>query len=106
MAAVTRRGRAWPFPPRLLAVFAPLEVNLGRGVAEDAAIREVVARQEAIGLLAVTDGEFRRDWWHLDFLAQLDGVTLQHNEGPKFKVAGQEQPLIATVTGRVDDTAR
>jgi methionine synthase II (cobalamin-independent) len=24
----------------------------------------------------VTDGEFRRDYWHLDFLRQLDGVTL------------------------------
>ena len=68
---------------------------------EDAAIRVAVARQEAIGLQGITDGEFRRDWWHLDFLAQLDGVTLQDNEGPKFKIAGQEQPPIATVTGRV-----
>ena len=68
---------------------------------EDAAIRVAVARQEAIGLQGITDGEFRRDWWHLDFLAQLDGVTLQDNEGPKFRIAGQEQPPIATVTGRV-----
>ncbi|MCA0242989.1 MAG: 5-methyltetrahydropteroyltriglutamate--homocysteine S-methyltransferase [Proteobacteria bacterium] len=69
--------------------------------AEDAAITEAVRRQEAVGLQGITDGEFRRDWWHLDFLAQLDGVTLQDNEGPKFKIAGQEQPPIATVTGRV-----
>ena len=70
--------------------------------AEDAAIAEVVKKQESIGLKAVTDGEFRRDWWHLDFLAQLDGVTLTANEGEKFKVAGQsEQPPIASVTGRV-----
>jgi 5-methyltetrahydropteroyltriglutamate--homocysteine methyltransferase len=69
--------------------------------AEDDAVREAVRRQEAIGLQAVTDGEFRRDWWHLDFLAQLDGVTLKHNAGEKFKVAGQEQPPIATVTGRI-----
>jgi 5-methyltetrahydropteroyltriglutamate--homocysteine methyltransferase len=69
---------------------------------EDEAIREVVARQAEAGLVAVTDGEFRRDWWHLDFLAQLDGVTLQTNEGPKFRIEGQsEQPPIATVTGRV-----
>jgi len=69
---------------------------------EDAAIREVVRQQEAIGLQAVTDGEFRRDWWHLDFLGQLDGVTLVRNEGEKFKVAGQgEQPPIASVTGKV-----
>lgn len=70
--------------------------------AEDRAIAEVVQRQQAIGLRAVTDGEFRRDWWHLDFLAQLDGVTLKANEGEKFKVAGQgEQPPIASVTGRI-----
>jgi 5-methyltetrahydropteroyltriglutamate--homocysteine methyltransferase len=69
---------------------------------EDRAIREAVARQQAAGLQSITDGEFRRDWWHLDFLSQLDGVTLQDNAGPKFKFAGQaEQPPIATVTGRV-----
>ncbi len=41
---------------------------------EDRLIRDVVARQEAVGLQAVTDGEFRRSWWHFDFLAGLDGV--------------------------------
>jgi 5-methyltetrahydropteroyltriglutamate--homocysteine methyltransferase len=70
--------------------------------AEDDAVRDAVRRQEAAGLQGVTDGEFRRDWWHLDFLSQLDGVELQSNEGPKFKFAGQsEQPPIATVTARV-----
>ena len=49
---------------------------------------------------AVTDGEFRRDWWHLDFLAQLDGVTRSDNPGPKFG-GTEEQPPIATVTGKV-----
>ncbi len=69
---------------------------------EDRAIVEAVRRQEAAGLHSITDGEFRRDWWHLDFLAQLDGVRLRHNAGPKFKFTGQaEQPPIATVTGRV-----
>jgi 5-methyltetrahydropteroyltriglutamate--homocysteine methyltransferase len=69
---------------------------------EDRAVDEVVRRQEGIGLRSVTDGEFRRDWWHLDFLARLDGVTLQENPGPKFKIAGQsEQPPIPVVTGRI-----
>ena len=69
---------------------------------EDKAVREAVARQESIGLKAVTDGEFRRDWWHLDFLGQLDGVTLSDNSGEKFRFAGQsEQPPIASVTGKV-----
>ena len=44
---------------------------------EDAAIRGIVARQESIGLQAITDGELRRDFWHLDFMKQLDGVTLE-----------------------------
>jgi 5-methyltetrahydropteroyltriglutamate--homocysteine methyltransferase len=64
------------------------------------AIREVVARQEAIGLQGVTDGEFSRDWWHLDFLAQLDCVTLKENPGPKFG-GTEEQPPIPTVTGKL-----
>ena len=43
---------------------------------EDAEIARLVARQEAVGLKGVTDGEFRRSWWHYDFLAGLDGVEL------------------------------
>ncbi|MDH4190620.1 MAG: 5-methyltetrahydropteroyltriglutamate--homocysteine S-methyltransferase [Betaproteobacteria bacterium] len=68
--------------------------------AEDQAIRAVVGRQEAIGIQSITDGEFRRDWWHLDFLAQFSGVTLKENSGPKFG-ARHEQPPIATVTGKI-----
>ena len=64
------------------------------------AIREVVARQEAIGLQSITDGEFSRQWWHLDFLAQLEGVTLRENPGPKFG-GTEEQPPIPTVTGKL-----
>jgi 5-methyltetrahydropteroyltriglutamate--homocysteine methyltransferase len=64
------------------------------------AIRAVVAKQEAIGLEAITDGEFSRDWWHLDFLAQLEGVTLANNPGPKFD-GTVEQPPVPNVTGKV-----
>jgi 5-methyltetrahydropteroyltriglutamate--homocysteine methyltransferase len=59
-----------------------------------------VARQEAIGLQSITDGEFSRQWWHLDFLSQLDGVTLRENPGPKFG-GTEEQPPIPIVTGKV-----
>jgi 5-methyltetrahydropteroyltriglutamate--homocysteine methyltransferase len=41
---------------------------------EDREIERVVKRQEEIGLKAVTDGEFRRSWWHLDFLWGLVGA--------------------------------
>jgi 5-methyltetrahydropteroyltriglutamate--homocysteine methyltransferase len=63
-------------------------------------IREVVARQEAIGLESVTDGEFSRQWWHLDFLSQLAGVTVTQNPGPKF-AGTEEQPPIPKVTGKL-----
>jgi 5-methyltetrahydropteroyltriglutamate--homocysteine methyltransferase len=70
--------------------------------AEDGAIADAVRRQRDVGLQSITDGEFRRDWWHLDFLGQLDGVTLRSPDDPKFRFAGQtEQPPLATVTGRV-----
>jgi 5-methyltetrahydropteroyltriglutamate--homocysteine methyltransferase len=42
---------------------------------EDDAIREVVRKQEEVGLRAATDGEFRRASWHMDFIYQLDGIT-------------------------------
>jgi 5-methyltetrahydropteroyltriglutamate--homocysteine methyltransferase len=63
-------------------------------------IRKVVAKQEAIGLQSTTDGEFSRKWWHLDFLSQLEGVTLAQNPGPKFG-GTEEQPPIPKVTGKL-----
>ena len=62
--------------------------------AEDDAIRAAVARQESVGLAAVTDGEFRRDYWYIDFLRQLQGVEIKQMAGPKF-VGTEEQPPIA-----------
>ena len=41
---------------------------------EDREIERVIKRQEDVGLEAITDGEFRRSWWHLDFLWGLDGA--------------------------------
>jgi 5-methyltetrahydropteroyltriglutamate--homocysteine methyltransferase len=40
---------------------------------EDREIERIIKRQEEAGLKSVTDGEFRRSWWHLDFLWALDG---------------------------------
>jgi 5-methyltetrahydropteroyltriglutamate--homocysteine methyltransferase len=47
---------------------------------EDAAIREVVRMQEAVGLQTVTDGEFRRTAWHMDFIYRLAGVSRTTDE--------------------------
>jgi 5-methyltetrahydropteroyltriglutamate--homocysteine methyltransferase len=43
-------------------------------VVEDREIERLIQKQEEVGLQSVTDGEFRRSWWHLDFLWGLDGV--------------------------------
>src|SRR5580658_334151 len=44
--------------------------------AEDAAIRDVVALQEELGLHSITDGEFRRTYFHIDFLERFEGVAV------------------------------
>ncbi len=66
-------------PPALLAArerFAAGELDAeGLRAEEDAAIRDVVAMQEEIGLQSATDGEFRRTSWHMDFIYQLGGIA-------------------------------
>ncbi len=42
---------------------------------EDGAIAAIVRKQEDVGLRSATDGEFRRESWHMDFIYQLDGIT-------------------------------
>jgi len=72
---------------------------------EDAAIRDVVRLQEDVGLEGVTDGEFRRGSWHMDFLYQIGGVTrvqdtLQvkfHNDQGDIEFT----PAALKVTGRL-----
>ena len=41
---------------------------------EDREIENIIGRQETAGLQSISDGEFRRSWWHLDFLWGLDGI--------------------------------
>jgi len=45
-------------------------------IIEDREIAALVEKEEAAGLMVATDGEFRRAWWHYDFLGALDGVEL------------------------------
>ncbi len=47
---------------------------------EDECIRELVAKQEQVGLKGITDGEFRRTFFHVDFLEQMDGVTVTYGD--------------------------
>jgi 5-methyltetrahydropteroyltriglutamate--homocysteine methyltransferase len=70
---------------------------------EDRQIRDVVKLQEDLGLRSITDGEFRRDWWHIDFLHGFDGVELGQSDiygDAKFK-GTHEQPPTMMVTGKL-----
>jgi 5-methyltetrahydropteroyltriglutamate--homocysteine methyltransferase len=70
---------------------------------EDQHIREVVKKQEAVGLRSITDGEFRRAFFHLDFLEQLEGVTVTGSiaaSSDAHEKVGFTPPRL-TVTGKL-----
>jgi 5-methyltetrahydropteroyltriglutamate--homocysteine methyltransferase len=58
--------------------------------AEDAAIRDAVRLQEDVGLQGVTDGEYRRTFFHIDFLEQLDGVAVHGGISMRFHGAKKD----------------
>jgi 5-methyltetrahydropteroyltriglutamate--homocysteine methyltransferase len=68
--------------------------------AENLAITEAVQKQASVGLKSITDGEMRRDWWHLDFLAGFDGIDLRESQAMNFK-AEDEIPPTAYVSGKI-----
>jgi 5-methyltetrahydropteroyltriglutamate--homocysteine methyltransferase len=71
---------------------------------EDVAIREVVAMQESIGLLAVTDGEFRRGLWHMDFIRDFANVEQTPGMNVRFHSEDGDidwAPPGVRVTGRL-----
>jgi 5-methyltetrahydropteroyltriglutamate--homocysteine methyltransferase len=55
---------------------------------EDACIRDLVRRQEEIGFQIVTDGEFRRENWWIDFIRDIGGVEIKQGTGASFTKAG------------------
>jgi len=71
---------------------------------EDGAIRDIVRFQEDLGLRGITDGEFRRTYFHIDFLTQLDGVETKGGIAISFHSnAGNVDfaPPVMQVTRRV-----
>ncbi len=95
---------------------------------EDASIADAVKKLESTGLRSITDGEFRRAWFHLDFLQRLDGVEVTGNIAsstdsadtvrmtpPKLSVAGKlrhsrdiqvaDYQYLASVTGQMPKVA-
>jgi len=71
---------------------------------EDTAIRDIVRFQEDLGLTGITDGEFRRTYFHVDFLEQLAGVETKGGISLHFHSAKGDvdfAPPVMHVTGRV-----
>jgi 5-methyltetrahydropteroyltriglutamate--homocysteine methyltransferase len=67
---------------------------------EDREIERAISKQEEAGLQSISDGEFRRSWWHLDFLWGLKGIEKFTSAGVPF--AGvQTRQEGARVTGKV-----
>ncbi len=74
---------------------------------EDACIRDAARLQEDVGLEAITDGEFRRTYFHIDFLEQLEGVAVHGGIAVKFHRRDGEvdfAPPKLAVTGRLRHT--
>jgi 5-methyltetrahydropteroyltriglutamate--homocysteine methyltransferase len=71
---------------------------------EDTAIRDIVRFQEDLGLTGITDGEFRRTYFHIDFLEQLAGVETKGGISMHFHGAAGDvdfAPPVMQVTGPV-----
>jgi 5-methyltetrahydropteroyltriglutamate--homocysteine methyltransferase len=58
--------------------------------AQAAAIRDVIGLQRDVGLRSVTDGEFTRSSWHMDFIARLGGVELARDELVTVRFRGEQ----------------
>jgi 5-methyltetrahydropteroyltriglutamate--homocysteine methyltransferase len=71
---------------------------------EDRSIREAIKKQEDIGLKSITDGEFRRTYFHIDFLERLQGVTTTGGIEVKFQGKTGEvdfAPPRLSITGKL-----
>jgi methionine synthase II (cobalamin-independent) len=95
-------------PPALLEARAKFQQGtISRAelrTAEDKAIRDVIRLQEDVGLLGITDGEFRRTYFHIDFLEQLAGVETHGGLTTHFHSKKGEvdfAPPVLRVTGKV-----
>jgi 5-methyltetrahydropteroyltriglutamate--homocysteine methyltransferase len=95
-------------PPQLLAARERFQKGeIGKAAlraVEDAAIAEAVRMQQDVGLQGITDGEFRRTYFHIDFLEQLEGVEARGGLTAHFHSAKGDvdfAPPVLHVTGKL-----
>ena len=74
----------------------------GLRAVEDAEIAEIVRLQRDVGLPLVTDGEFRRSFWHYDFLSRLTGFELEERDHGIPPKGSTLRPLFPLITDRLD----
>lgn len=67
--------------------------------AEDEAIAQLVRKEAEHGLKFVTDGEFRRRWWHLDWLKEFEGFTTKHIEKERNGIVNKIE--LGYITGKI-----
>ena len=84
-------------PPEVLrarAEFAAGQISAERlAEVEDAAIREIIRMQGEVGLKTATDGELRRESWHMDFIYSLGGIKKVHDDTIKVAFHNQDKNL-------------
>ena len=68
---------------------------------EDKCIIELIAKQKAHGLKAITDGEFRRSYWHLDFMWGLNGIEHTTREHGYLFVGIESRNDYAVLKGKI-----
>src|ERR1700728_1107001 len=98
-------------PPEVLRArdeFAAGRLSAGQlAEVEDTAIREIVRMQAEVGLKSATDGELRRESWHMDFIYQLGGIeqvrddlvrVAFHNKDKTYEYAPPSAHVTAPVT--------
>ena len=70
---------------------------------ENEEIIALIEKEKELGLQSVTDGEFRRAFWHLDFLENLDGVELVEVEHFSVQFKDKDvKPKTLRIVGKVD----
>jgi 5-methyltetrahydropteroyltriglutamate--homocysteine methyltransferase len=70
---------------------------------EDREVEKVIRKQEEIGLQSVSDGEYRRAFWQIDFLERLPGVESYQGERMVKFQGPQPKPILLRVVGKLGE---
>jgi 5-methyltetrahydropteroyltriglutamate--homocysteine methyltransferase len=86
-------------PAPIIAARAACTTGADLRAVEDAAIPDLIALQEAVGLGVVTDGEARRSFWHYDYMDMLDGLDIVDTGSDALGFKGATITKVPQITG-------